>query len=60
MNLEGQMTNEVIKKRFINNFDLVNHAITIAKKHLSEKEELPSLADLLKEMCDSEKIETDK
>jgi hypothetical protein len=50
MLLEKQMTNEAIKKHFENNFDLANHAIALAKDHLTKEEELPSLMQILNEV----------
>ena len=52
MFLEHQMTNEVIKKYYDNNFDLANCAIKIAHAHLKKEEELPSLMQLLTEVLD--------
>jgi|GEM_PF-5791379 len=52
MFLENQMTNEVIKKHYHNNFDLTNFAIDIARQHMGKEEELPSLMQLLTEVLD--------
>ena len=42
-------TNEKLRRKFLNNFDLANYAIEIAKKHIREGDP-KTLSELLEEL----------
>lgn len=58
----NSLTNEELKKKFSNNFDLANFAISVAKEHLKYGE-LPDVNSILKEvgeLADKMKLEADR
>ena len=47
--IQENLTNEKIKKKFSNNFDLANFAISLARQNIQRGEE-KGLAELMKEV----------
>lgn len=55
---EASLTNEKLRKKFKNNFELANHAIKIARENLREDNYL-SLSDIIDDMLiEEEPVET--